>query len=90
MRLKNLCGITLLVFLAVGCSVTYRAGIYAIPDYLQVNEFQGEGEAVSIKNEGREGMVPIGKTLPIGGEEYVVGEPDIKQYFTDRTGGAKK
>lgn len=40
MRLNNLCGITLIVFLTMGCSVTYRAEIYPIPPYLQVNEFQ--------------------------------------------------
>jgi len=83
MELKNLCRVMLLVFLMMGCSVTYRAKIYPIPSYLQVNDFQGQGEAVSIKNEAREGVVPIGRTLPIGGGEYVLGEPDIKHYFTD-------
>jgi hypothetical protein len=83
MRLNNLCGVTLLVFLTIGCSVTYRAEIYSIPSYLQVNEFQGQGEAVSIKNEASEGVVPIGRTLPMEGEEYVVGDPDINRYFTD-------
>ncbi len=83
MRLNNLCGIMLLVFLTIGCSVTYRAGIYAIPDYLQVNEFQGQAEAVSIKNEAREGVVPIGKTLPMEGELYLVGALDIRHYSTD-------
>jgi hypothetical protein len=63
--------------------VTYRAQIYSIPSDLQVNEFQGQGEAVSIKNEAREGVVPIGRTLPMEGEEYVVGDPDINRYFTD-------
>ncbi|MGZ3578328.1 MAG: hypothetical protein ACXU98_04845 [Syntrophales bacterium] len=83
MRLNNLCGVTLLVFLTIGCSVTYRAQIYSIPSDLQVNEFQGQGEAVSIKNEAREGVVPMGRTLPMQGEEYVVGDPDIDRYFTD-------
>jgi hypothetical protein len=83
MRLTNLCGVTLLVFLTMGCSVTYRAGIYPIPPDLQVNEFQSHGEAVSIKSEAKEGLVPIGRTLPMGGEEYVVGDPDIDRYFAD-------
>ncbi len=83
MRLNNLCGVTLLVFLTIGCSVTYRAEKYAIPSYLQVNEFQGQGETVSIKNEAREGVVPIGRTMPMGSGEYVAGDPDIKRYFTD-------
>ncbi len=83
MRLNNLCGVTLLVFLTMGCSVTYRAEIYSIPSYLQVKEFQGQGEAVSIKNEAKEGVVPIRRTLPTEGQEYVVGEPDIVRYFTD-------
>ncbi len=83
MRLNILCGLTIFILLTTGCSITYRAGIYAIPDSLQVNEFQGQGESVSIKNEAREGMVPIGKTLPMEGEEYVVGEPDINRYSTD-------
>jgi hypothetical protein len=63
--------------------VTYRAEKYAIPSDLRVNEFQGQGEAVSIKNEAREGVVPIGRTLPMEGEEYVVGDPDARHYFTD-------
>ncbi len=83
MRLNNLCGVTLLVFLTMGCSVTYRAEIYSIPSYLQVKEFQGQGEAISIKNGAREGVVPIRGTLPMEGQEYVVGEPDIVRYFTD-------
>jgi hypothetical protein len=63
--------------------VTYRAEIYSIPSYLQVNEFQGQGEAVSIKNGAKEGVVPIGKTLPMEGEDYVVGDPDLRHYSTD-------
>lgn len=82
MRLYSLYGVTLLVFLTMGCSVTYRAEIYSIPSYLQVNEFQGEGEPVSIKNEAKEGVVRIQNTLPIGGE-YYLGEPDIYRYYTD-------
>ena len=82
MRLNNLCGVTLIVFLTMGCSVTYRAGIYPIPPYLQVNEFQGQGEAISIKNEAREGVVHIENTLPIGGE-YYLGEPDVYHYYAD-------
>jgi hypothetical protein len=82
MRLNNLCGVSLLVFLTISCS-TYRAEKYAIPSYLQVDEFQGQGEAVSIKNGAKEGMVPIGKTLPMEGETYVVGDPDLRHYSTD-------
>lgn len=67
MRLNNLCGVTLLVFLTIGCSVTYRAQIYSIPSDLQVNEFQGQGEAVSIKNEAREGVVPNRKNITYAG-----------------------
>ena len=74
-------GVALFLYLTTGCSVTYRARIYPIPPDLEV-EFQGEGEAVSIKNEAKEGVVPIGRTLPTG-SEYVLGEPDIKRYFTD-------
>lgn len=76
-------GVMLFLLLTSGCSVMYRAEKYAIPPYLEVNEFQGEGEAVSIKTEAREGVVPIGRRLPMEGEEYVVGDPDIKHYFTD-------
>ncbi len=83
MRLNNLCGVTLLVFLTIGCSVTYRAVLDPIPPSLQVNEFQGQGEAVSIKNEAKEGLMPIGRTLPMEGEDYEVGEPDMYRYFTD-------
>ncbi|HVP76646.1 MAG TPA: hypothetical protein VMV04_02015 [Thermodesulfobacteriota bacterium] len=83
MRLYSLYGVTLLVFLTMGCSVTYRAAMEPIPPSLQVDKFQGQGEAISIKNEAREGVVPIGKTLPMEGEEYVVGEPDIRHYSTD-------
>ncbi len=83
MRLNILYRLTLFVFLTAGCTVTYRAGIYPIPPDLQVNEFQSQGEAVSIKSEAKEGLVPIGRTLPMGGEEYVVGDPDIDRYFAD-------
>jgi len=82
MRLNNLCGVTLIVFLTMGCSVIYRAEIYPIPPYLQVNEFQGQGEAISIKNETREGLVHIENILHVGGE-YYVGEPDIYHYYAD-------
>ena len=82
MRLNNLCGVTLIVFLTMGCSVTYRAEIFPIPPYLEVNEFQGEGEAISIKNEAREGVVHIKNTLFVGGE-YYVGEPDVYHYYAD-------
>lgn len=78
-----LAGVTSLVFLITGCAVTYRAGVYPIPPDLKVNEFQGEGEAISIKNGAREGVVPIGRTLPMEGEEYFVGDPEINRYFTD-------
>ena len=82
MRLNNLCGVTLIVFLTIGCSVTYRAVIESIPPYLQVNEFQGQGEAISIKNEAQEGVVRIENTLPIGGE-YYLGEPAVYRYYVD-------
>ncbi len=76
-------GFVLILLLTTGCSVMYRAEKYAIPPDLEVNEFQGQGKTISIKNEAGEGMVPIRKTLPMEGEEYVVGDPDIKHYFTD-------
>jgi hypothetical protein len=82
MRLNNLCGVTLIVFLTMGCSVTYRAEIYPIPPDLQVNWSQGQGEAISIKNEAREGLVHIENTLPVGGE-YYLGEPDVYHYYAD-------
>ncbi len=83
MRSFNLYGVTLFVFLTMGCSVTYRAVIEPIPPSLQVDEFQGQGEAISIKNQAREGVVPIGRTLPMEGENYVVGDPDARHYFAD-------
>ena len=82
MRLNNLCGVALLVFLTMGCSVTYRAVREPIPPFLQVDEFQGQGETISIKNEAKEGVVRIGNTLPIGDTNYL-GEPDIYRYYVD-------
>jgi len=82
MRLYSLYGVTLFIFLTMGCSVTYRAGIEPIPPSLQVDEFQGQGEAISIKNEAKEGVVRIGNTLPIGDTNYL-GEPDIYRYYVD-------
>jgi hypothetical protein len=81
-RLSILYGIALFVFLTAGCSVTYRAGISPILPYLQVNEFQGQGEAISVKNEAREGVAHIENTLPIG-DAYYLGEPDIYDYYAD-------
>jgi len=62
MQLYNLCGVTSLVFLMTGCSMTYRAGIHPIPSDLKVKEFQGEGEPISIKSEAIEGVVFAGKS----------------------------
>jgi hypothetical protein len=64
MRLTILGAITLFVFLTAGCSITYRAGIYPIPPDLKVKEFQGRGEAISIKNGAIEGKVYIGTADP--------------------------
>ena len=82
MRLNKLCGVTLIVFLTMGCSEIYRAEIYPIPPYLQVNEFQGQGEAISIKNEAAERVVYIENILHVGGE-YYLGEPDVYHYYAD-------
>jgi hypothetical protein len=43
--------------------MTYRAGIYPIPPDLKIKEFQGEGEAVSIKSGAIEEVVFIGETI---------------------------
>ncbi len=76
-----LIAVTSFGFLVAGCSVTYRAKIYPIPTYLGVNEFQGQGEAVSIKNEAGGGLVPM-RTMP--GAGISVGEPpELKGYFAD-------
>ena len=78
-----LVAVTSFVFSMAGCSVTYRARIYSIPPDLEV-EFQGWGEAVSIKNQAKEGIVPIESTLPlISPEQYVSGEQGLTRYFTD-------
>ena len=64
MRLNILCGLMIFAFLMTGCSITYRAAIYAIPPDLKVKEFQGEGEPISIKGEAIEGVVFIGNPSP--------------------------
>ncbi len=78
MRLNIFCGLTILAVLTTGCSVTYRAGIYPIPSDFKVNEFQDEGEPISIKNEAAEGAKYIGTASPY--DHYA----DIKQ-VTDVT-----
>lgn len=78
MRLNILCGLTIFAFLTTGCSITYRAGIYPIPSDLKVDEFQGEGEPVSINSEAIEGVKYIGTASPYS--HYA----DIKQ-VTDVT-----
>lgn len=67
-------GITLFVFLTTGCAKTYRAAIYPIPPVFKVKEFQGQGEAVSIRSEPMEGEIFIGT---IGGSRSYYA--DIKQ-----------
>ncbi len=64
MRLNILCALTIFALLMTGCSITYRAGIYPIPADLKVNEFQGEGEPISINSEAIEGVKYIGTASP--------------------------
>lgn len=58
---KVFCGLTLFVLLTTGCAWTYRAEIYPIPPDLKIDEFQGEGKAISIESEPIQGWVKIGK-----------------------------
>ncbi len=77
-----LVAVTSFVFLVAGCSMTYRPRIYPIPPDLYVEEYQGRGEPITIKNEANEGVVPIEKILPIG-PDYISGDLDFNRYYTD-------
>jgi hypothetical protein len=57
-------GLAVTVLLMTGCTLTYRAGVYPIPPDMKVKEFQGKGEAISIKSAAIEGVVYIGTVNP--------------------------
>ena len=83
MQLYNLCGVTLLVFLMTGCSMTYRAGIHPIPSDLKVKEFRGQAEAISVKSEGTEGKVLIGNIIPYSHYADLKQVTDVMVFFLE-------